>query len=116
MRGGKKNLKEMFLGLFKLLAETNEDSCKLRNLSFCTTDLSSVPVSVMVAAISRLEVVDLVYSELTQEQLIGIFTLIAEGKSGRLLQVWLGGNELQSLVPVKLFHGARQNRAVKIMF
>ena len=50
---------------------------KLNHLSFLALDASSVPGEILVAAISRLEVVELLDTTLTSHQLASIFHLVA---------------------------------------
>ena len=50
---------------------------KLNRLSFLALDASSVPGEILVAAISRLEVVELLDTTLTSHQLTSIFQMVA---------------------------------------
>ena len=78
-----------------------EKDLKLKALDLSLNDLSSVPTETLVAGISGLEWVNLFQTELTTEQLTGIFTGLSVEKDHKLKTIDLGFNDLSS-VPTDL--------------
>ena len=66
------------------------------------------------AGISALEVVNLMGTSLTRDQLIGIYRMVADRKCSRLRRIKLGGNDPTSISP-DLWHRAQLNQTVKII-
>ena len=67
---------------------------KLNHLSFLALDASSVPGEILVAAISRLEVVELLDTTLTSHQLASIFHLVATREHISSLSVTILGHNV----------------------
>ena len=74
---------------------------RLRELKMNNTKLSSVPESILVGAISRLEKLSLSSSSLTASQLMAIFTLLSSSVHHKLRSLDLSFNDLSS-VPTEL--------------
>ena len=86
---------------------------KLKTLNLSRNNLSSVHTNILVAGISGLEVVYLEETELTTEQLTGIYRMVADRRCSRLRKINLSGNDLSS-VSQDIQDRARLNESVQI--
>ena len=88
------------------------ENLALRRLTVKGNNLSSVPAPHLVRAISRLEEIDLDKTHLHhQDQVVPIFTLLAERKSSKLLKIRLENNCVDS-VPSELIEQMTMNSSV----
>ena len=87
---------------------------KLKFIRLAHNDLSSVPTELLVTAMmSGLEEVDLYKTNLTQIQLTGIYTMVADRNPQRLRWINLSRND-QSSIPTDLRQRAGLNQSVMI--
>ena len=69
----------------------------MKTLILNKNNLSSVPTQMLVAVISGLEEVYLTETELTTEQLTGIYRMVADRRCSRLRKINLYGNDHSSV-------------------
>ena len=101
---------EQVQGIFDKISTC--ENLKLRKLMVKGNNLSSVPAPHLVQAISRLEEIDLDKTHLHhQDQVIPIFTLLAERKSSKVLKIRLENNCVDS-VPSELIEQMNMNSSV----
>jgi uncharacterized protein YjbI with pentapeptide repeats len=88
---------------------------RLRKIDLSFNDHSSVRSDLEVTAmeVSGLEEVELVETDLTTEQLTGIYTMVADRRCSRLREINLSGIDLSS-VSQELRDRAELNQSVKI--
>ena len=103
--------KEQLIEIFIRLS-VSEDH-KLRKLKFFGNDLSLVPTDLLVAGVSGLETVELIFNDLTTEQLSGIYRMVADRGCSRMRKIVLIGNDLSSISP-DLRGRAKLNQSVYI--
>ena len=103
---------EQLTGIFTRLSTL--DDHKLRILHVENNDISSVPPETLVAGVSGLVEVDLSGTNLTTEQLTGIYRMVAERKSSRLRLISINGNNLSS-ISRDLREGVKLNQSVKLI-
>jgi len=75
----------------------NCKNIKLTKINVSYNNLSSVPVDVLVKAISRLETVDLSFTRLTSDQVQSIFRKIANCETIKLKKLNISSNNLSSV-------------------
>ena len=91
---------------------------KLKYLDLACNNLSSVLTDTLVAGISGLEEVDLSGTDLTTEQLTGIYRMVADRRCSSLRKIYLWGNrELykSSVTLQDLSYRAKLNQSVEII-
>ena len=86
----------------------------MKTLILNKNNLSSVPTQMLVAVISGLEEVYLTETELTTEQLTGIYRMVADRRCPRLREINLGGNNRSSSISQDLQDRAGLNESVFI--
>ena len=87
---------------------------KLKSLYLRWNNLSSVPTDILVGGISGLEVVILWETDLTTEQLMGIYRMMAGRRCSRLRKISLVRNDLSS-VSQELCDREKLNQSVRII-
>ena len=103
---------EQLTGIFTGLSVLEDH--KLKTLILNKNNLSSVPTQMLVAVISGLEEVYLTQTELTSEQLTGIYRMVADRRCPRLREINLGGNNRSSSISQDLQDRAGLNESVFI--
>ena len=103
---------EQITGIFTGLLVLEDH--KLRKLELNCCDLSLVPTDNLVAGISGLEEVYLIMTQLTTEQLTGIYRMVADRRCSRLRLIYLYGNVLNS-VSRDLHERAKLNQTVRMI-
>ena len=94
--------------LKSLLNQMADGKCfKLKHLNLSYNDMCRVPSELLVAAIQRLERVNLGGSALTTEQLHSLFSDLAEGNCSKLKHLDLNNNDM-SQIPSELLVAATQ--------
>ena len=89
---------------------------RLRTLKLSGNDLSFLPTEMLVTGImSGLKEVQVGGTNLTADQVIGIYTRVAEGKTRSLRRICVKGNNDHSSVPSDLAARANLNKSVWIM-
>lgn len=106
--------KQQLTGIFTGLSVQGCD-LKLKTLDLEWSSLKSVPTDILVAGISGLEVVNLMGTSLTREQLTGIYMMVADRRCSRLRRIKLGGNNDRSSVSQDLWERAQLNQSVRII-
>ena len=71
---------------------------RLRELSVCGNDLSALPAEVLAMAMTKVEMLDVVCTELTTKQLECLWQVVAQRKQGRLKCLWCSNYD-DHLVP-----------------
>ena len=84
-------------GLLAKMVESGH--LKLKSLDICDNDLSSVPTPILVEAVWRMEEINLYQTQLTQDQLEGIFKTMAECEVLNLNNIDLRLNNISSIAP-----------------
>ena len=103
---------EQLTGIFTRLSALEDH--KLKSLDLDDKNLSSVPTETLVAGISGLEEVKISWYRLNQEQLTGIYKMVADRRCSKLRQIYLLGYDHTS-IPLDLRIRADQNQSVKIL-
>ena len=106
--------KEQLIGVLSGLSALGCD-LRLKTLDLEWNRLKSVPADILVAGISGLEVVNLMGTDLTIDQLTGIYRMIADRKSSRLRMIKLGGNKGRGSICQDLLDRAQLNQSVRII-
>jgi len=102
--------------LYKLFHDVGQGQLPLlRCLSIGSDDASSIPPDILAKSLTMLEMVDYEFLELTIEQLIAIYRLIAERKQGKLQSIMTSGNMNKSLLPTELREAAWANKEVDMV-
>ena len=86
----------------------------MKTLILNKNNLSSVPTQMLVAVISGLEEVYLTETELTTEQLTGIYRMVADRRCPRMREICLEDNDLDS-ISQDLRERAKLNQSVQII-
>ena len=98
--------------LYEIFNRLLDTELRFLNLSYC--DLSSVPADILVSGISGLEEVCLTFTDLTTQQLLEIFMMVAERRCGRVRKINLLGNFAIYDVSEDLIDSAKLNQSVEI--
>ena len=106
--------KQQLTGIFTGLSVQGCD-LKLKTLDLEWSSLKSVPTDILVAGISGLEVVNLMGTNLSREQLTGIYMMVADRRCSRLRRIKLGGNNDRSYISQDLWERAQLNQSVRII-
>ena len=88
---------------------------KLKILRLSEMDLSVVPTVTLLGGISSLEEVDLTRTNLTREQLTGIYGMVAERKCSRLRKIDVKWNDNLCCISADLRARANLNQSVEIV-
>ena len=87
---------------------------RLRELSVCGNDLSALPAEVLAMAMTKVEKLDVVCTELTTKQLECLWQVVAQRKQGRLKCLWCSNYD-DHLVPRELVRRGRANTDVRVV-
>ena len=87
---------------------------RLRELSVCGNDLSALPAEVLAMAMTKVEMLDVVCTELTTKQLECLWQVVAQRKQGRLKSLWCSNYD-DHLVPRELVRRGRANTDVRVV-
>ena len=87
---------------------------RLRELSVCGNDLSALPAEVLAMAMTKVEMLDVVCTELTTKQLECLWQVVAQRKQGRLKCLWCSNYD-DHLVPRELVRRGRANTDVRVV-